>query len=175
MNRLPASRQVRLLTQIRDGQVITDGDQHFIKSATANSPGRNVTDRVAALTRNGWVEQTSDGLALTGDGETSLADASAIAQATAVPASQRPRVAITRRPRGNRPYGSRSRVPDGRNVTCYTCYERQKADSEAGQDRYRPDPIVWFTNEGGREADREAEVALAWHILKHLTEDTQRG
>lgn len=51
------------------------------------------------------------------------------------------------------------RVADGRNVRCAVCDGR----------------IVWFTNEGGRAAQRRAEVAAARHLREHIREPFAGG
>lgn len=171
MERLPRPRQAQLLTQIRDGHVTVDGEKYRAKPAADRSKGRNVTAQVAVIRNHDWVEDAEDGLVLTSYGNEALADATAVATVAAMPAQDRPRVSITRRRRGNHAVAGMGKVPDGRNVECWDCYQQQQADHEAGTTRYRPELVVWFTNEGGREAQREAEIALARHVMTHHMPD----
>lgn len=71
-------------------------------------------------------------------------------------------VSVSTRSHGHSPIaGIGGSAPQGRNVTCTHC--RDTHTPAAGT---RPG-VVWFTNEGGKDAQQEAEYEAGHHILAH--------
>lgn len=166
MTRRPTPKQTDLLAAIAGRDVWFDGARWL---RFADQTGANVTADVTRLVANGWVSsatEAGDRATLTPEGLCALDEAQVLAEHEALPADWRRIARITRRPLGSRTWGSGRPYGDGRNVDCRDCYLARKAAREAGA-RVEVTGNVWYTNEGGRESDRDAEVALARHALAH--------
>lgn len=165
-NRLPTANQARILAALRDAETtftIHDG---------AIAPGLATKKQVASLINAGWADPSDGVLTLSGNGEIALGDAEGRAayREHSLDNGGDMRVRVKKRSRGGRSiFGGKT--PDGRNVTCNDCYRAAQARFEAGETRVRGDSIVWFTNESGAAAQREAEIAAGKHILRHLSGD----
>lgn len=164
----PGANQVRILTALRDAETtftIRDG---------GIAPGLANKTQVAALIEKGWADPSGDVLTLSPAGEAVLAEAEAYAAYREHSRDHGGDMSITvvKRSRGmnHRALGG-GRAPAGRNVRCSDCYRTAVAKHEAGETRVMADPVVWFTNESGAPAQREAEIAAGKHILRHLTGD----
>lgn len=163
----PTASQVRILTALRDAETtftIRDG---------RIAPGLATKKQVAALIAAGWADPSDNVLTLSHAGKAALRDAEGYA---AYKEHSRDhggdmQVRVTKRPRGRSPIAGVGKVADGRNVTCTDCYLVAQARYEAGETRVRGERTVWFTNESGAPAQREAEIAAGHHILRHLTGD----
>lgn len=166
MTRLPRAAQANILTALRDAETVF----HIRDGKIA--PGLATKAQVAALDKAGWVEERGGVLVLTWSGQSVLADVEALAiyreqsRDHGGPHSAQ----VSKRPRGRNAIGGGS-APAGRNVNCSDCYKAAVAKREAGETRVRADPVVWFTNESGAAAQREAEIAAGKHILRHLSGD----
>lgn len=83
-------------------------------------------------------------------------------------------VNVSRRARGRSPVKGGGKVPDGRNVHCRACEALRRSRYERGETRVTPDGTVWFTNEGGTQAQAAAEIAAGNHVLTHKEATTLR-
>lgn len=168
--RRPTEKQVTLLRAVADGQVRAYGGRSGEPTYRGNlgyglAP---VTSDVKRLLTAGWVEHDEPGgdnniatLRLTRIGEALLRDADDRAEFHAIPDSEKPNVRVTRRDLGRSAIRGMGGPGVGRNVDCWDCYNTARA---AG--RYA-DPTVWFTNESGQAAQRDALQALIRHTLRH--------
>lgn len=165
--RLPTPNQSHILTALRDAETV------FTIRDGGIAPGLATKAQVAALINAGWADPSDDVLTLSPAGAVALGDAEGRA---AYREHSRDhggdmRVRVTKRPRGRSSIAGGGKVADGRNVVCNDCYEVEQARYEAGETRVRAERTVWFTNEGGAPAQREAEIAAGHHILRHLSGD----
>jgi hypothetical protein len=168
-DRRPTEKQVALLHAVADGKGTAHPD--FRSGTGYRVDGQAATVDVRSLVNNGWAEHDPDvgtvaeptpqTLSLTWYGQAVLRDADDRAEYEAIPLDQRPRVTITRRRLGSRPIRGFNTPFMGRNVECSDCYLAARAEGR------RADSVVWYRNESGREADREAEIALIRHTLAH--------
>ncbi len=122
------------------------------------------------LTAKGWLVLVDGIVRLTDVGAALLADERERAEWDAVPFDQRPRVNVRLRPLGRSPVRGVPGPGSGRNVECWECYRRDREAFEAGTSTKRPDPVVWFTNENTRAAQRDAEDAQRRHGMRHVRE-----
>jgi hypothetical protein len=177
-NRRPTANQIDLLRAVRDGKVSGNathgGGEGYYRQVNAIEAVA-VTRDVERLVTRDWVDFDgvysggvgSRDVILTTEGAAVLADAEEWEEFARVQQSW-PGIRIRRRARGNHPIAGWGKAPDGREIECGVCIARRKEDPEAHRGRiYDP---VWYTNEGGREADKEAEIAHRDHVLKHARE-----
>lgn len=143
-DRRPTAAQVKLITALRAG----------------DRPER-VTAPLQKLIDNGWVTEPDRGLALTALGDLRLDQEFDVAEYLALPVDQRPRVYVEPRTLGRSPIKGMRGPRPGRNVKCWDCYRVAK-----DQGTYA-DSVVWYTNESGAAAERDAEAARARHALRH--------
>lgn len=165
MARRPTPKQTELLAEIDAGVVTSRRLEGGWSSGRRDPSFSLVTAAAETAIRHGWAEPTfSEGdlrvLRLTGTGRATLDEARTLAEHEALPAEWHGLARVARRRRGNYRIRGGGKVPDGREVICTPC---NRAAWSAG----RMALAVWYTNEGGRDADRAAEVALARHVLAH--------
>lgn len=141
----------------RDGKVVRPEGSPSLTSAA-----------LSALVNKGWVGVEEDGtLSVTESGRKAVIERRAIDSYKEDP--NKYRIGVRKRHLGRRAWGASVSAGTGRDVTCFTCFKRQREEAEAnraaGKRSFSPDPVVWFTNEGG--AQREAEVEAALHHYRH--------
>lgn len=172
MARRPTPRQAELLAEIADGDIMSRRIEGGWFSARRDPSFANVNARAETVIRDGWAEATNPAgkhrvLQLTDTGRVVLEEAQLLAEVEALPVELLAEwfglVRVVRRRRGNSPIRGGGKVPDGREVRCTPCYRAARAAGSRVQD-----PVVWYTNEGGRDADHAAEVARAAHVLRHV-------
>lgn len=168
MARRPTPKQAELLAEIDAGLITSGKLEGGWRNARRDITFANVGPAAEAVIRHGWAEPTNPAgilrvLRLTATGRAALDEAQTLAEFTALPdcAEWYGLVRVARRRRGRSPIRGGGKVPDGREVRCAPC--DRAARSAGGQG-----VAVWFTNEGGRDADREAELARATHVLRHV-------
>jgi DNA-binding MarR family transcriptional regulator len=139
---------------------------------------------VESLIKYGWVSYTPDPdnldfykvqLTLTRKGRDILRREREYTDYEAIPAEHLPRARVTKRPLGGSAIKGMPGPGMGRNVDCWTCYENAKAKHQAGLTRTQPSPVVWFINESGQKAQREAERALRLHCVWHFRQERSSG
>lgn len=172
---LPTVRQLALLEQIDDDQVygeIEDQGDGSVGMVYRLRPGaKDISPRVDALINRGWAQsfETTRRVTLTVDGVLAKQAAEYARRVNSLPYDH-PLLRLVRvvaRPRG--------RSSAGRNLKCFICYDLAKENFDAGLVRARPDALVWYTNESGAPAQREAERRREAHIVSHLNADDWRG
>lgn len=168
--RMPTAQQTDLLVAVGEARIIEHGGMRGMASFYLLPPGspmdgKPVTAAVERLVERGWIDLPeypgpvgSAPVGLTSLGRAVCDEARDWYAYETIPYADRPRVRVGRRSRGNNPIRGHGKVPDGRNVTCSepTCTSRNG---------YQP---VWFTNESGPVAQRDAETAMRRHAMGHV-------
>lgn len=173
VTRIPTAKQTEMLAAIA-----ADPKAGYLSGGMQGSWTYYLNDvactaAMERLINNGWVvlheypgPVGSVNLELTPAGASALLDGQDLIDWSALEYTpELPRVHVGRRRLGNHPVRGMGRVPDGRQVSCF---EKDCPDVAA-----RKTVVIWFTNETGASAQRDAELAQRRHGLAHVRARTE--